>query len=68
MSTACSGGVACGLAAAFALTRLLSGFLTGVSETDPLTYLAVSSCLGLVAMVAGIFRRDGQRAWTPWWR
>jgi len=48
-----SAGVACGLAAAFALTRLLSGFLTGVSETDLFTYVVVSSCLALVALIAG---------------
>jgi len=46
-------GVGCGLAAAFALSRLLSGFLTGVSDTDPLTYFAVSVCLALVAILAG---------------
>ena len=46
-------GVACGLTAAFALSRLLSGFLTGVSNTDPLTYFAVSTCLAAAALLAG---------------
>jgi putative ABC transport system permease protein len=40
-------GVACGLTAAFALTRLMTSLLFGVSASDPLTYAGVS--LGLVA-------------------
>jgi predicted permease len=40
-------GVACGLAAALALTRLMSSLLFDVRAIDPLTYGAVS--LGLVA-------------------
>jgi predicted permease len=40
-------GVACGLAAAFPLMRLVSPLLFKVSAVDPLTYAAVS--LGLVA-------------------
>ncbi|MEO8595591.1 MAG: ABC transporter permease [Candidatus Solibacter sp.] len=40
-------GAACGLAAAFALTRLMKSLLFDVSPADPLTYLAVS--LGLIA-------------------
>jgi predicted permease len=40
-------GVACGLAAAFALTRLMSSLLFGVSAADPLTYGLVT--VGLVA-------------------
>jgi ABC-type antimicrobial peptide transport system permease subunit len=38
-------GVACGLAAATALTRLMSGLLFEVSPVDPLTYVAVSLVL-----------------------
>ncbi len=45
-------GVGIGVAAAFSLTRFLAGLLFGVSNTDPLTYVAVSSCLALVAMLA----------------
>ena len=40
-------GVACGLAAAPALTRLMSSLLFGVKSVDPPTYAAVS--LGLIA-------------------
>jgi ABC-type antimicrobial peptide transport system permease subunit len=40
-------GIACGLAAAFVLTRLMGSLLFEVSPLDPLTYGAV--CLSLVA-------------------
>jgi predicted permease len=43
-------GVVCGLAAAPALTRLMSSLLFGVRPVDPATYVAVS--LGLVATAA----------------
>lgn len=46
------GGIAFGLSLAFALSRLLSGFVTGVSTLDPLTYVAVTACLAVVAMLA----------------
>jgi predicted permease len=45
-------GVAGGLATAFALTRLLRGLLFGVAPTDGITYAALASLLGLVALVA----------------
>lgn len=45
-------GVAIGLGAAFALTRLMSTLLFGVSAADPLTFAAVALLLMLVALAA----------------
>jgi putative ABC transport system permease protein len=45
-------GIVIGLAASFALTRLLRGLLFGVSATDPLTFIAISVLLSLVALLA----------------
>ena len=45
-------GVAIGIAAALALTHLISGLLFGVSATDPLTFGGVSVMLTLVALAA----------------
>jgi len=45
-------GIACGLAAAFALTRLLSSLLFDVSPIDPLTYGAVALSLVAAAVLA----------------
>jgi putative ABC transport system permease protein len=45
-------GVSAGLAGSFALTRLLSGLLFGVSATDAVTFLVVSVGLILVALFA----------------
>jgi predicted permease len=45
-------GIAIGLFAAFALTRLLHTLLFDVSALDPLTFLVVAAVLGVVALVA----------------
>jgi predicted permease len=45
-------GVAAGLAASLALTRLMARLLFGVSVYDPLTFLAVTCLLVLVALAA----------------
>ncbi|HVG19637.1 MAG TPA: ABC transporter permease [Blastocatellia bacterium] len=45
-------GVAGGVAAALALTRLMHSLLFGVSATDPLTFILVTALLALVALLA----------------
>jgi ABC-type antimicrobial peptide transport system permease subunit len=45
-------GIAGGLAGAFGLTRFLRNFLWRVSPTDPVTFIAVSIGLVLVALLA----------------
>jgi ABC-type antimicrobial peptide transport system permease subunit len=45
-------GVAIGLAGSIALTRYLSSLLYSVKATDPLTFIAVSLVLLLVALLA----------------
>src|SRR6185312_5833370 len=49
-------GIAMGVAAAFGLTRLLSGMLFGVSPYDPITLGSVAVLLGVVA---------GAACWIP---
>jgi ABC-type antimicrobial peptide transport system permease subunit len=45
-------GIALGLAAAFAFTRLLSSELYGVSSADPLTYAGVAIVMAMVTLLA----------------
>jgi putative ABC transport system permease protein len=45
-------GIAIGLVGALALTRLMSSLLFGVSAVDPLTFIAVSTLLTVVALLA----------------
>jgi putative ABC transport system permease protein len=45
-------GIALGLLAAFALTQLMKSLLFGVSATDPLTFILISSLLTMVALLA----------------
>jgi putative ABC transport system permease protein len=49
-------GLGVGLAAAAALTRLMTALLHGVAPFDPLTFGAVAGTLALVALLA---------AWLP---
>jgi putative ABC transport system permease protein len=52
-------GMLIGLAAAYGLTRLIANLLFGVSATDPVTFVAITSMLALVALMA---------CWIPVWR
>jgi putative ABC transport system permease protein len=45
-------GIAVGVLGAFALSRLMAGFLFGISPTDPLTYALLALLLASVAVVA----------------
>ena len=47
-------GLACGLAAALALTRVLKSLLFGVSETDPVVFVALAAFLAAVALLASL--------------
>lgn len=45
-------GVVLGLVAAYALTRLMTSLLFGVTPTDVMTFVLVSISLSLVALIA----------------
>jgi putative ABC transport system permease protein len=47
-----AGGLAIGVGAAYALTRLMSTLLFGVSATDPATFGGVAALLAAVALLA----------------
>jgi len=48
-------GIAVGLVAAFALTRLMTTLLFGVTPTDPATFSVVTIILTVVALAASYF-------------
>jgi len=48
-------GVVIGLAGAFALTRVMSSLLYGISATDRLTFMVPPLILGSVALIASYF-------------
>jgi ABC-type antimicrobial peptide transport system permease subunit len=50
--TLCLAGTGIGLLGALALMRWLSSELHGVTPTDPMTYLIVTSTMGLVTLAA----------------
>jgi putative ABC transport system permease protein len=50
--TLTAAGIAIGLAVAFALTRLMTSLLYGVTSTDPATYVAIPVLLAVVAFFA----------------
>jgi putative ABC transport system permease protein len=45
-------GIAIGLVASFALTRLMKGLLFGVSATDPVTFIVISLLLASIGLLA----------------
>ncbi len=45
-------GLVLGIAAALALTRLMTSLLYGVSATDPITFALIALLLSIVALVA----------------
>jgi putative ABC transport system permease protein len=45
-------GMAAGVAISLALSRLIASLLFGVAPTDPITYVAVTGMLGMVAVAA----------------
>jgi putative ABC transport system permease protein len=47
-------GVALGIAGGLSVTRLLQGFLFGVSPSDPLTFLGVAILLVAVSLIASL--------------
>ena len=56
-------GVAVGLAFAVGLTRLMTTLLFEVSPTDPLTLVAITLLLAVVALLTIICRPVAQRKW-----
>jgi ABC-type antimicrobial peptide transport system permease subunit len=50
--TPVTAGLACGLAGALLMTRVVARLLFAVAPTDPMTYAAVIAVLGAVAALA----------------
>ena len=46
-------GLAIGMVASLALTRMLAGFLYGVTSRDPTTFLTVGVLVLVIALLAG---------------
>ncbi|MGH9795924.1 MAG: ABC transporter permease, partial [Candidatus Acidiferrales bacterium] len=59
-------GVATGLTASFALTRLIESLLFGVSAADAVTFVLASSLLVAITLLACYL--PARRAWIPWSR
>jgi ABC-type antimicrobial peptide transport system permease subunit len=45
-------GLAVGVGVALAAARALSSFLYGVSASDPLTFVAVATLIGIIGVIA----------------
>jgi putative ABC transport system permease protein len=45
-------GIALGLLAAFAITRIMATLLFGISATDPVTYFSLALLIGIIALLA----------------
>jgi len=57
-----TGGVALGLAGAYALTRYLEAMLFGIQRTDAITYLGAMTLLATIAVIASLIpARRGSR-------
>ena len=60
-------GLALGSAAAVAMSRIVAGFLYGVTAHDPVTYAAVATLLVCIALLAVRSPHAVPRASTRWW-
>jgi len=56
-----SAGLISGIALALAISRLVSNSIAGVSPYDPLTYVSVTTILGIVALLACYLPRESMR-------
>ncbi len=58
-------GIGIGLALALAVTRLTSGFLYGISASDPITYAGIALLLAMVALFASYIPARGATRVDP---